>query len=66
MIFIQKDKEFVNLALVKKLELDNNRIIFYFDLERDDYTEFVFESNEKAEHYLNTTILPLLIRNLPR
>ena len=66
MMFIQKDKEFVNLSLVKKFEIMDHKIIFYFDLERDDYTEFVFESNEKAEHYFNTTILPLLMRNLPR
>ena len=66
MMFIQKDRQFVNLALVKKFEINENRITFYFDLERDDYTEFVFENNKKAEHYLNTTILPLLIRNLPR
>ena len=66
MMFIQKDKQFVNLALVKKFEIMDHKIIFYFDLEKENYTEFVFESNEKAEHYLNTTILPLLIKNLPR
>ena len=66
MMFIQKDKQFVNLVLVKKFEINDNKIIFYFDLERDDYTEFVFENNNKAEHYLNTVILPLIMRNLPK
>jgi len=66
MIFIQKDNTFINLALVKKFELNKEKIIFYFDLERDDYTTLKFESEEKAEKYLNTTILPMFMRALPK
>ena len=62
MIFIEKDKEFINLALVKKIEIDNNEIIFYFDLSTEDYTKFTFESKEKAEHYFNTKILPIILK----
>jgi len=66
MIFIQKDNSFVNLSLVKKFELSDKIITFYFDMERDDYTKFSFETKEQAEKYLNTTILPLLMRALPK
>ena len=63
MIFIQKDKEFINLALVKKIEIDENKIIFYFNLgTEEDYTQFVFENKEKAEHYFNTKILPIILK----
>jgi len=65
-LFIQKGNSFINLALVKKFELNKEEITFYFDMERDDYTTLKFESKEDAEKYLNTTILPLLTRALPK
>ena len=66
MIFIKKGNEFVNLALVKKFELNKNVITFYFNLETEDYTKFIFKNEEEAEKYLNTTILPILTRALPK
>jgi len=66
MIFIKKGNEFVNLSLVKKFELNKNVITFYFNLETEDYTEFIFKNEEEAEKYLKTTILPMLIRVLPK
>ena len=65
-LFTKKENEFVNLALVKKFELNKNVITFYFNLETEDYTEFIFKNEEEAEKYLNTTILPLLMRALPK
>lgn len=59
-MFIEKDKEFVNLSLVKKLVVDKNKIIFYFDLHNDNYTEFVFNSEKDLEKYLFTKVFPLI------
>jgi len=59
-MWIQYKDSLVNLSLVKKIWINENKIIFFFDLVREDSTEFEFDTPKEADKFLFVKIYPLL------
>jgi len=62
-MWIQYENSLVNLSLVKKIWINENKITFFFDLEREDYTEFEFKNETEAKKFLLTKIYPKIVRS---
>ena len=59
-MWIQYKDSLVNLSLVKKIWINENKIVFFFDLVREDSTEFEFDTPKEADKFLFLKIYPLL------